>query len=251
MASMQRHAEIEHAEVRQPKTQDHRRSSTVRVKPPVQASRMNTRRICQIALLVSLALALAATEALFPLPVPVPGIKLGLSNIVVVFTLFAFGPRDAGIVMIIKTILAALLTGQLATLPFGLAGGIAAFIVAVMIRFIFSSSSIRSCSVASALAHNAAQLAVATIFTGTMSVLLLAPYLAVAAIITGFLTGTIAAVLYERSAPLFYEASPEVAPEKRRSSGHDKPRRDRDRKSESDQSKRQIETKGSTVWESM
>ena len=48
---------------------------------------MKTRRLVLLALLTAIALTIFMLEAQIPAPVPIPGVKLGLANIVTVFTL--------------------------------------------------------------------------------------------------------------------------------------------------------------------
>ena len=89
----------------------------------------STLRVCRCALMAALACALAALESLIPVPMPVPGMKLGIANVVTVAAAFWLGPVDAAVVLGVRIVLAAFLTGQLATLPFSIVGG-APFIMA-------------------------------------------------------------------------------------------------------------------------
>jgi len=53
------------------------------------------RKITTLGLLTAIALTIFMVEARIPAIVPLPGVKLGLANIVTVFTVFALGPRTA------------------------------------------------------------------------------------------------------------------------------------------------------------
>lgn len=77
----------------------------------------STLRVCRCALMAALALALAALESLIPVPMPVPGMKLGIANVVTAAAAFWLGPVDVAVVLGVRIVLAAFLTGQLATLP--------------------------------------------------------------------------------------------------------------------------------------
>ena len=83
----------------------------------------STLRVCRCALMAALALALAALESLIPVPMPVPGMKLGIANVVTAAAAFWLGPVDVAVVLGVRIVLAAFLTGQLATLPFSIVGG--------------------------------------------------------------------------------------------------------------------------------
>ncbi|MBQ2327068.1 MAG: Gx transporter family protein, partial [Clostridia bacterium] len=56
---------------------------------------MKTKRLVFDALLTTVALTIFMLEAQVPVPVPVPGVKLGLANIVTLYTVFAIGAADA------------------------------------------------------------------------------------------------------------------------------------------------------------
>lgn len=98
----------------------------------------STLRVCRCALMAALALALTALESLIPVPMPVPGMKLGIANVVTVAAAFWLGPVDAAVVLGVRIVLAAFLTGQLATLPFSIVGGACA--LAVTLAFVRFSS---------------------------------------------------------------------------------------------------------------
>lgn len=163
-------------------------------------------RICRRALLAALALALTALESLIPLPVPVPGMKLGIANIVTIVAAFWLGPVDAVVVLVVRIVLAAFLTGQLATLPFSLVGGGLALMVTLEFVRFSSPQHVRLCAMAAAVAHNIGQISVAVAVTGTPAIAFYLPVLLVAGVVTGFLTGTLATSVLDRM-PLPREAA--------------------------------------------
>lgn len=155
-------------------------------------------RVCRCALLAALALALTALESLVPVPLPVPGMKLGVANIVTVAAAFWLGPLDAVAVLGVRIVLAAFLTGQLATLPFSLAGGACALAVTLAFAHGASTDCVRLCAMAAAVAHNIGQIAVAVAVTGTPEIAFYLPVLLVAGIAAGFATGTVAQAVLDR-----------------------------------------------------
>lgn len=155
-------------------------------------------RVSRCALLAALALAIAALESLLPIPAPAPGMKLGLANIVTVVAAFWLGPAEATIVLLTRVVLTAVVTGQLAALPFSLAGGLCALVVTLAFARFASSDYLRLCSMVSAVAHNIAQIGVAVALTATPQIAYYLPFLLVVGLITGFLTGTVAAAVYAR-----------------------------------------------------
>ena len=127
----------------------------------------STLRVCRCALMAALALALTALESLIPVPMPVPGMKLGIANVVTVAAAFWLGPVDAAVVLGVRIVLAAFLTGQLATLPFSIVGGACALAVTLAFVRFSSPNRVRLAAMAAAVAHNIGQIAVAVAVTGT------------------------------------------------------------------------------------
>lgn len=161
-------------------------------------ARDSTVRVCRCALLVALALALAALESLLPLPMPVPGMKLGIANVACVAAAYWLGPASAAAVLIVRVVLAAMVTGQLAALPFSLVGGGCALAVTLAFVRFLPPDRVRLCCMGAAIAHNCGQMAVAAALTATPQIALYLPVLLVAGTAAGYLTGTLAAAVLER-----------------------------------------------------
>ena len=68
---------------------------------------MRTKKTVLLGLLTAIALTIFMIEAHIPAPVPIPGIKLGLSNIVTVFTVFAIGSWEGAAVLVCRVFLGA------------------------------------------------------------------------------------------------------------------------------------------------
>ena len=91
---------------------------------------MKTKKLVTLALLTAAAMILSYVEALLP-SVAVPGVKMGLANIAVVFTLYKLGWREAAAVSLVRVALVSLLFGNLAALAYSLAGAVTAIGIAV------------------------------------------------------------------------------------------------------------------------
>lgn len=162
--------------------------------------RLGASRVSRCALLVALALAISALESMLPVPAPVPGMKLGLANVVTVLAAFWLGPAEAVIVFLVRVVLASALTGQLAALPFGLAGGGLALLVTLAFARFAPPAYIRLCSMAAAVVHNVGQIGVAILLTATPQIAFYLPVLLITGLATGFVTGTVAAAVFARVA---------------------------------------------------
>ncbi|MEG0072497.1 MAG: Gx transporter family protein [Raoultibacter sp.] len=161
-------------------------------------SKTQTKRLTRCALLIALALIISVIESLMPLPLAPPGIKLGLSNIVTVYALFALGPRDAFTILAIRVLFGAILTGQLGALPFSLTGGFAAFAGSFLFWRFSPYRSILACSMISAVAHSVGQIAAAIAITATPAIAFYLPILILASLAVGALTGAFATELFAR-----------------------------------------------------
>ena len=69
-----------------------------------------------MALLAAIALTIFMVEAQIPPLIPVPGVKLGLSNIVTVFAVFAMGPKEAASILFVRIFLGAVFAGNFSTI---------------------------------------------------------------------------------------------------------------------------------------
>lgn len=95
-----------------------------------------------LALLAAIALTIFMIEAQIPSPVPIPGVKLGLANIVTVFTVFVLGPKEGAAVLAVRVFLGAVFAGNFSTILYSAAGGVCAIGVTIALRkFLRRSSS--------------------------------------------------------------------------------------------------------------
>jgi heptaprenyl diphosphate synthase len=147
--------------------------------------------LTRIALLVALAFVLSALEASIPLPVTIPGVKLGLANVTVLVALYVIDTRTAFCLMLLKVAISAFLYGSVLVIAYSLAGGLLSFILMCLLKRTHKVSVV-VVSMVAAIAHNSAQVLVATILLETPAILLNLPFLAVVACATGFATGTAA-----------------------------------------------------------
>ena len=158
------------------------------------ASNNSTYRLVLTALIAAVGMLLGYIETLVPLPIAVPGIKLGFANIAILFALYAVDIRMALFVAIAKLLVVAFTFGSPFMALFSLGGTALAFVAMVLLKKT-ERVGIVGVSSAAAVCHNLGQLCVATFALGTPSVWSLAPVLIVAGIITGCITGALAALI--------------------------------------------------------
>lgn len=149
-----------------------------------------TRRLTLTALLCALALTLSGLEMLIPpLPFLPPGAKLGLSNIVTMFTAGSLGLLPALLIAVFKALFSLLMRGGVAFLM-SLCGGLLSTLVMGLLLKFAPSFGLVGVGILGALCHNFAQLLVAMWLTTTV-ILYYLPFLLLFALLTGALTGLV------------------------------------------------------------
>ena len=91
---------------------------------------MNVKKIARLGLLTAIALTIFLLEAQIPPLVPIPGVKLGLANIVTVFTVFTMGPAAGAEVLFARIFLGSVFGGNFGAILYSAAGGALAIGVA-------------------------------------------------------------------------------------------------------------------------
>lgn len=140
---------------------------------------------------LALALVCSYVESLIPISFGIPGVKLGLTNIVVILMLYTIGAKDAILISVLRIILAGFMFGNAFSIIYSLAGGILSFVVMLLLKNT-GKLKILSISTAGGISHNAGQLIVAALVVENYNILFYVPVLIIAGIITGFLIGLLA-----------------------------------------------------------
>ena len=96
--------------------------------------KINTKKLTALALTVSLALILSFIESRSPAFVSIPGIKIGLANIAVIFTLYKIGVREAVAVSILRVLLVSFLFGTPVSLIYSITGAIFSLTAMILLK---------------------------------------------------------------------------------------------------------------------
>ncbi|MCX7781068.1 MAG: Gx transporter family protein [Negativicutes bacterium] len=153
---------------------------------------MKTKHMVLLGLLTAGAAILHIVESWLPTPASAPGVKLGLANVVSLFALAFFGPREALYVLGARIVLGGLFSGAIAgpAVFLSISGGMTSLLVmALLNRWAQPPFSLIGVSVLGATAHNAAQVAAAAILVGSPGVLWYLPYAVLFAVPLGAVTG--------------------------------------------------------------
>ena len=159
---------------------------------------MKTKKLTLLALLAAIALTIFMVEAQIPALVPIPGIKLGLANIVTVFTVFTLGAKEGAAVLFVRIFLGAVFAGNFSTIFYSAAGGACAIGVTILLKKVLTKKQLWGAGALGAIAHSIGQMAMAIALTGTPGLIAYLPVMIVVSILTGTFTGLCAQFLVNR-----------------------------------------------------
>lgn len=164
---------------------------------------LKTKKLTLLGLLSAIALTIFMVEAQIPPVVPLPGVKLGLANIVTVFTVFALGAKEGAAVLFVRIFLGAVFAGNFSTIFYSAAGGGCAIAVTILLRKILKSNQLWVAGCLGAVAHSIGQMAMAIFLTQTPALIVYLPILIAISIVTGLFTGLCAQFLHNRGGTLW------------------------------------------------
>lgn len=161
-------------------------------------------RVALMGMLFALSMALSFFESLLSGWIAVPGIKPGLSNIVVMCCVFCMGAKPALMLAVLKSFFV-LLTRGVVGAAMSLAGGLCS--VAVMLVANKLRCSAVFVSVIGGVSHNIGQVLMACVVLQSMAALYYSPILVAAGVGMGFLTGLLLRLLMPYFQHIFREPS--------------------------------------------
>ena len=157
---------------------------------------MKAENLTRIALLSSLAIICGYIESLIPVISSVPGIKLGISNAVILFAIFRIDKASAFFIMLIKVIVSSMLFAGFNVFIYSLCGGILSFLAMCLVKKL--KFSIITICMLGAVFHNLGQLFAAAFMLKSLSVFYYMPVLLLSGLILGFVTGSVCKILIKR-----------------------------------------------------
>lgn len=159
--------------------------------------KLDTKRLTVLSAMIAVAMILSYIESLVPAFVAVPGVKVGLSNIATVFTLYLLGIPAAVTVSIVRVFLSALLFGNFASLLYSLGGAVLALTSMILVKKVKIFSSI-GVSTVGAIMHNAGQVAVACVIMENAAISLYIVPLVISGTVAGAVIGIVSGLLYKK-----------------------------------------------------
>lgn len=157
----------------------------------------NTKKLTTMAIMVSFALILSFIESRIPAFVAIPGVKVGLANIAVIFTLYKMGVKEAAAISVVRILLVSMLFGSPVSLIYSLAGAALSFAVMLLLKE-FTPLTEVAVSVSGGVMHNIGQIIAASIVMDTNIVVYYLPFLVLSGTIAGIVVGLTTAMLIKR-----------------------------------------------------
>lgn len=150
-----------------------------------------------LALSVSLALILSFIESRIPAFVAIPGIKMGLANIAVIFTLYKLGAREAIVVSGIRVVLVSMLFGSPVSFIYSISGAVLSLTAMILLKKLTPLGEI-TVSIVGGIMHNVGQIGAASFMLATNVVVYYLPFLILSGTIAGVAVGVVSGLLIKK-----------------------------------------------------
>lgn len=152
----------------------------------------SAQRVAISGLLTSLMLVLGLIERQFPLTAAIPGVKLGLANSVLLYSLYMLGVKQSVVLMLLKALMSWLIYMNMSAMFYSLAGG-ALSLAAMVVLYRMAGVSVIGVSALGAVCFNVGQILMAVLILNTPQLIVTyLPVLMVSGVVTGVLTGVVA-----------------------------------------------------------
>ena len=94
----------------------------------------SAQRVALSGLLTSLMLVLGLIERQFPITAAIPGVKLGLANSVLLYSLYMLGTRQSIVLMLLKALMSWLIYMNMNAMFYSLAGGVLSLLAMALMK---------------------------------------------------------------------------------------------------------------------
>jgi len=156
-----------------------------------------TKKIALVGLMLAIIAVLSALEHILlpPLPFLPPNMKLGLSNIIIMYCVFFVGKTQAVTLTAAKSLFVLLMRGPVAA-ALSFCGGIFSVCAVILLIKIFKERvSYIFVSVSGAVSHNAGQFAAVSVITYSPYIIYYLPVLLISGVMLGTVTGLLLRII--------------------------------------------------------
>ena len=156
-----------------------------------QGPEKRVQRVALCGMLLALMLVLGFVEGMIPLSATVPGIRLGLSNGVLIFAVYMLDIPTAYVLMALKVVLSSSLYAGFGAFPYALAGGVLSLTAMALLSRVKGMHPV-TVSMVGGVMHNVGQVVMAMLMLSTTRLMYYLAILMFAGLATGGLTGVCA-----------------------------------------------------------
>jgi heptaprenyl diphosphate synthase len=156
--------------------------------------RKSIKEIALIGILSSLALIFSYIEKIVGFDFILPGVKLGLSNLVIVVAIYVFSNKTAITVNLIRVIAVGILFGNVFSIIYSIFGAFFSFFAMIIAKKtnIFSVAGV---SIAGGIFHNIGQIIAVIIMLKSTAAIAYLPLLLVSGVVTGMVIGILSNII--------------------------------------------------------
>lgn len=147
--------------------------------------------LVNLALFIAIAIVISIFEAFIPFTSIVPGLKLGLSNIILILIMPHYKFSELLFFQIVKISVTTLILGLFSVYLFSLVGGVFALVAMFAVYKVIKKANSYTLSVFGGVFHNVGQIGMAIFYLHTPELILYLPILTIFGSLTGMFNGFI------------------------------------------------------------
>lgn len=155
------------------------------------------RKTAAFGVLTALALIFSYVEAQVPAFFAFPGMKLGLTNIVVLIALYRMGNVSAMTINLLRIVLVSILFGSFSSFVYSMAGGMLSTAVMMLLKMTGKFRPV-TVSIAGGVSHNIGQIIAAMIVMSTSGIVWYLSVLWFTGLLSGALIGVLGSIILSR-----------------------------------------------------
>ena len=157
----------------------------------------NLKKTVFLSLMIVFSIVLNFLENLIPLGSMIPGVKIGISNIVILAIIYIYSPKEGIMCAFLKSVLITFLGGNLSSFVYSVSGGLISAIGMGAFKKVKGLSPV-GVSMTGSFLHISTQIGVAYLTLNSYTVFYYYPYLLLFGIISGFVNGYLVKLLLEK-----------------------------------------------------
>lgn len=165
-----------------------------------------TKKLLVLSLMISISLVLYYIESILPtVHFIAPGVKLGLSNIIVLICLVGFGFKDTFIVFLLKTILSSFFATGMSSFLYSFVGGVFSLVSMYLLLYkVHIQFSLVGISVAGSFFYNFGQLLTSSLVLQNIKIFYYLPVVSLFSVGTGIFVGLVSIFFIENTKKLIF-----------------------------------------------